>query len=76
VADPFISPTRLSRLTSLVRPISKRLARTTSTTTRRRSIVKNTNKETDVSTPVSRIAQILANMHIVDIEKEADMQRR
>jgi hypothetical protein len=71
VADPLISPTRLSSLTSLVRPISKRLIRTTSTTTRRRSTIESANKETDVRTPVSRIAQMVANMHMVDIEKDA-----
>jgi len=67
----LISPTRLSSLTSLVRPISNRLRRTTSTTTRRRSTTKSVYKETDVMTPVNRIAQMVANMHIVGREKDA-----
>jgi hypothetical protein len=50
--------------------------RATSTTTRRRSIIKSANKETDVRTPVNRIAQIVANMHIAGIEKDAHIERR
>jgi hypothetical protein len=75
VAGPLISPTRLSNLTSLVRPISKRLIRTTSATTRRRSTIESTNKETDVMTPVNRIAQMVAHIHIAGIEKDAHIQR-
>jgi len=60
-------PTRLSRLRSPVRPVRRRLIRTTRVRRRREQTRSMTNKKTGANTPVPMIIMLLAEVAAMPI---------
>jgi hypothetical protein len=69
VASSFVSPTRLSSLTSPVRHVRRRLISTTRLPRRATMRSKTTNKETGATTPVLMKRILAAAIHMAAMKK-------